>query len=665
MAPRDNQMTGWSTSVIECRGGLVTNISPLQQGLTATGTARNLVNFEPSIEGGYRRIKGFSKYSDTALSMYGDVVVQGSGQSGTSLVLSNILETPSVGDTFTIDGVTGVYEIQAVSYNSTSQTASLTLTSSLASSPADKAAVTFSESGDLLVKGLVVYGAGVIAARGGNVYYGEGSSWSKINTPSYGTTVVDGAAQTGGTLNVTGLTSAPLTGDTFSVDGIELVYTVTSDSILVGSDAALSISPNLDSSPSDTASITWLSSSVSSTNGKVRFCSHQFNGVDTVIGVTSGEKPFKYDGSTFTVIEGNSDTANSEFVVEFKNHIFFGKGTLLSYSQPYDDDAFDSGSGAGTVNLPHVITGLKVFRDNLIIFSTDSIHYLSGSSSEDFQLTSISKNLGCVGEDTIQEVGGDILFLGPDGLRLLSATQNIGDFGLAVASRNIQEDMLELIDSVSSFSSVVLRGKSQYRLFGYKSTTSKSSSKGVIGVQFEDQTASGMAWSLLRGFKSYVSSSEYNSSNGQEVSVFANNDGYIYRMETANDFDGSDISASYYTPFISVTDPAFRKTIYKVHTYTDPEGAVEGNLQLRFDLAKVGKIQPPQLTLSNGGASSSSFYGSAVYGSSVYSSTPDKVFENQAIGAGFTVSFEYEFSNSYPPFSIDTIIFEYLENDRQ
>jgi hypothetical protein len=69
--------TTWSTYPIEFKGGLITNMSPLQQGINAPGSARTLKNFEPSIEGGYRRILGFTKFDSNIVPPYGNPVVHG------------------------------------------------------------------------------------------------------------------------------------------------------------------------------------------------------------------------------------------------------------------------------------------------------------------------------------------------------------------------------------------------------------------------------------------------------------------------------------------------------------------------------------------------------------------------------------------------------------
>ena len=52
----------WQTHAFEFKGGLITNLSPFQQGIQAPGSARILRNFEPSVFGGYRRIEGFEKF---------------------------------------------------------------------------------------------------------------------------------------------------------------------------------------------------------------------------------------------------------------------------------------------------------------------------------------------------------------------------------------------------------------------------------------------------------------------------------------------------------------------------------------------------------------------------------------------------------------------------
>ena len=48
------------TFVSVCSGGLVTNVDPLTQSNALSGSAIRLINMEPTLEGGYRRISGYA-----------------------------------------------------------------------------------------------------------------------------------------------------------------------------------------------------------------------------------------------------------------------------------------------------------------------------------------------------------------------------------------------------------------------------------------------------------------------------------------------------------------------------------------------------------------------------------------------------------------------------
>ncbi len=657
--------TQWQTYPVEFKGGLITNISPLQQGINSPGSARTLRNFEPSIEGGYRRIEGFNKFDSTTVPPYGMPKVQGSGQSGTTLNIANINTTPQDGDTLTIAGVTGTYTIatSGVTFSAANNSAAITLTTSLASSPADKAAITFTNTSDL-IEGLYYFNQNAVAYRNGDIFKSVGSGWTQINVPSYGTVLVNGASQTGTSLAVDGLTGTPQAGDTFTVAGIEKVYTVTSDATVSSGGSTLAINPALASSPANNAAITFLATE-RALGGVNRFTRYNFSGTPEVMVVDGTNKPYKYDGTTFTELTAApSDVDGADHVVSFKSQLFFGKGSTLSFTAPFTDNDFTAANGAGVINVTDDITGLIVFREQLVIFSRGKIHRLVGNTIADFQLQPISLDIGCIKEDTIQEVGGDIAFVGPDGIRLLSATDRIGDFGLAVASRPIQGETNQLFSSNTKFSSCVIRKKNQYRLFGYAAAISEDSSQGILGTQFADQTSQGMAWAETRGIRSYIADSVFSTNDADEVIIFANSDGYVYRMESGNSFDGSNILSSFSTPFFAMSDPRIRKTMYKLSTYIDPEGSVDGNATLKFDFDEPNKIQPTSVPIANTTATVA-FYGVSSFGTGSYGGKLISVFNNQVVGSGFVISIQYIFEGTDPPFSLDAATLEFAAHDRQ
>ena len=50
-------------------------------------------------------------------------------------------------------------------------------------------------------------------------------------------------------------------------------------------------------------------------------------------------------------------------------------------------------------------------------------------------LALLTKNIGCVSGNSIQEIGGDLIFLAPDGLRTVAGTARIDDVELSSISR--------------------------------------------------------------------------------------------------------------------------------------------------------------------------------------------------------------------------------------
>lgn len=660
--------TGWNTFPVELQGGLVTNQSRLQQGLKMPGSARRLINFEASIKGGYRRINGYSKFSSSIVPAYGDVRVQGGSQTGTTLNVANLLVTPVDGDSFTIDGVVGTYTIDTggVSYDSTEKSATLTLTTALDSSPADQASITFTDTTNE-IEGVHIFNDKVYALRDGVLWSGTGTTWTKVSTPNYGTVLVNGAAQTGTSLIVDGIDDddyPPQVGDTFTIAGVALIYTVTAAVTSTSGGATLTISPALDSSPADDAAVTFLNVDLGSAS-MARFQNFNFNGTLKMAMVDSANYPSIIDeNDNYNQVVGTTDVLGAQFVVEFKDSLFYFKDDLVTFTEPFLEGGFNTGLGAGTFRLPAASTGGIVFRDQLFCFTPRTIKVLSGTSVLDYTLVDVSKDIGCSFPDTIQEVAGDVLFMAADGFRFLGATDRIGDFAFANASNQIQDDIQDFEDEYTIFCSLVLAEKNQFRAFGYKPGRTVPSSEGFIGVQKFSQEAYSFEWSETLGIKAYRAAAGFYNQN--EVAVHVRNSGYVYQQEQGTDFDGSNINASFYTPWYVMDDPNMRKTHYKLQTYIDPEGPFSGTVTPRLNFAQSDVIQAPQEDFDTGGAAFS-LYGGATYGVSTYAggTPPKSLIVTNVVGSFNAVSYQYEFDGTDDCFIIDTLTVDYKLNDKR
>lgn len=512
--------TQWQTFPIEFRGGLISNLSPLQQGTNAVGSATLLQNFEVNKEGGYSKIKGYEKFSNTT--------VLGSGP----------------------------------------------------------------------ILGLKVVSSGrVVAARKNtsNVtewYYGTGTTW-------------------------TSMASGPLLG------------------------------------------------------GRARHTSFNLDGDNRVVFVDGVNYPAVYNTSvntlTYMTSANSTDVQGAEHVAFYKGTAFYSKGNNLYFTAPLTIDDFSSAAGAGAINVTHDITGLVIFRDQLIIFTTNTIQRLTGNTAADFNMAPITDRIGCINGDTIQEVGGDIMYLAPDGIRLLSATDRIGDFGLDIASSVIEKDAKTFLNNVSDFSSLLLRGKAQYRIFSYVESEQRATAKGLIATKLAAQGAGSIAWSTSFGIKVFISDSGY--SGNTETACFANEDGYIYVLDTGSSFDGQPIEAQYESPYMPMGDPQIRKTLYKMALYAEPTGGMDLSLNIKYDFGtgtNTGVIQPPTQGITSTGTAVFLFGGTgSVFGTATYGGELDTVYDTNIIGSGKTVAIRLEDNSTNPSFTLDTAVLEYKTNDRQ
>lgn len=410
---------------------------------------------------------------------------------------------------------------------------------------------------------------------------------------------------------------------------------------------------------------TWteILTAVNTAGSKIDFDFFNFDGTERVVVVDGAEDPAFYDidSGLMTYDTAATDSTGSHIVRVFKNHIFFANGPLLVFTAPYEHLNYLPGDGAGIVNVGEDITGLIVFRDQLIIFCTDSIHRLTGNTSTDFILSPITNKTGCLSQWSVQEVGGDIMYLGPDGVRWLSATERNNDFGLERASYKIQDKALDMIRSNAGYSSVVVRSKNQYRIFNYIESTSKDLSEGLIATKFSDQGASDISWGRIVGMKVYSAHSRQYPD--REIIVFSSDDGFVYSMESGNSFDGGDINAVFETPYMPINDPRIRKTFYKHSLYIKTQGLFSFDVNVRYDYNPSGSIQPPPFSF--GSNTGPAIWGQSVWGHFVYSRAVSDTFINQIVGSGFVVALRYEDTSTNPPFTLDYVILEYGTNERR
>jgi len=401
------------------------------------------------------------------------------------------------------------------------------------------------------------------------------------------------------------------------------------------------------------------------------FRKFNFDGTDNIV-ICSGTSTPRIVDSSYTVTNVNATgSANFKYVEVFKNHIFFSGDSSnpqsIKFMSPFGTNDFTTGNGGGEIRVDSPVVGLKVFRDNLFIFCNDEIFKIVGTSSADFQLQPVTRKIGCLDGRSIQEFGGDVIFLAPDGLRTIAGTDRIGDVELGTISKQIQE----IIDKITThnINALVIRNKSQYRLFYPTSADqSENAAKGLICViKGQPEGGAGFEYSEIIGLKTSSADSDFIS--GNETIISGGYDGYIYQQESGSSFTRASttktIDAFYRTPDMTMGDPGIRKSMQRVIWNYENEGDVSANFKVRYDFDSPQVPQPDAYTLSTGAGIAVYGLAASTYGTAVYGSSGANLVRQSVEGSGSTVALRVEDFSSNLPISFKGYQLEFIPGGRR
>jgi hypothetical protein len=394
---------------------------------------------------------------------------------------------------------------------------------------------------------------------------------------------------------------------------------------------------------------------------KYHFERYNFDGNEKIICVDGVNAPVIFNTSMTAADVSDSSVTGATVVAAYRNHMFYGgKSTTpqeVVFSEPFDEDGFNSGQGAGSIKVDDTVVALKVFRDSLFIFCENRIFKLTGSSSSDFSVQPVTRNIGCINSFTVQEFAGDLIFLGPDGLRTVAATARIGDTELGTISKNIQTVFDENISDAGSFDSVVIPDKTQYRIFFTKDGQGQTLSKGAICVLKKEA----FEFSETRGIQ--VACTDTFVESGNVIVLHGDTTGFIQRQESGNDFDGTAILGRYRSPDMSFGDTGIRKHMQRVIINYKPEADIDADLILRYDNEDTDSARPANYPLDT--ANVAAQYGSATYSTEgsatqfVYGGPTQPLVRQPVEGSGFSVALKVEDGGTTAPYSLKGFQLEY------
>ena len=528
---------------VACAGGLVKSANSIDL-LRTPGVARELRNFEVSIEGGYRRINGYEKFGGAS-----------------------------------------------------------------ATQPTGSASQIF---------GTMPYGDGVVVCVGNGIYFSQdGITWLQINR-----------------LSATG-------GDNYT--------TFTGKALSVRTGQGQATFAMFEAAGMDYGQI------FIADNSTKDIFSFRMEGTGALSTRTFYTEEISPNGSSTAV----------KFITAHDHHLIAagldGEETTVYYSVYNDPNNF-TGVGAGSISISDKIVGIRGFREDLIVFCENSLHKLVNINDlTNIRIDPIAENVGCLSGYSIQEIGGDLVFLAPDGLRTVAGTARIGDVELGTVSKAIQPLLNDLARNVDSYviTSMVHRDKSQYRLFYTDTTLDENQQRGIIGTL----RPNGFEWSETRGIEVTAIGTGFNEV-GIEEHFHGSDTGYIYVHDAGNSFDGSNILARFGTPDYDYGDLGTLKTLHYLKVSASSEGVVNPDVQVRFDYGSTDTPQPPNL-FDLGTIDPPSLFGDAIFGTNVFGGAENPLIRIPLQGSGYSNNFTIISDDVKAPYTINGFYIDFIPSGRR
>lgn len=413
---------------------------------------------------------------------------------------------------------------------------------------------------------------------------------------------------------------------------------------------------------------------LANTPGDVLSTRYNWSSTDNIIIADGANAPIHYDGTTLTpMISGNTvngtvinaNTASNIFaaqsVQEFHQHMFFNVGPFTRFSAPNTEGVVDGTGGSGEFITGSEKLGMAPWREQLFLFGNDRIGRVIGQNATDFIYDNVTNRVGVVDPRTIQEMNSDIYYLAFDGVRTISGTVKNETLELGSTTRSIPEtiESLTFRRTGREVHALAIRDTSQYRLFVGNVALEDFEGEGLLGgIRLNSQGGLNLEWFKLRGINASCSDSGLFLT--EEFVIHGGFDGYVYRQEIGNSFDGANINAFLRFPYWTIETPEIRKVMYKAKIYLQANSVIDPTLGWNFNYNISSLIQPPNISLGTG-AEGFSTYGDlgSTYGTATYGSDFPVNADVNLIGSGDNVSFTISSDDITTNYSVQSLTIEY------
>lgn len=295
--------------------------------------------------------------------------------------------------------------------------------------------------------------------------------------------------------------------------------------------------------------------------------------LDNLYATNGVDAPWKWDGdpnNDATLMTLPTNITIPKYIKLFNSYTFLADSYLASVGDRERSRLNWSVVGTGDTwldqdfayinrNDGQEITGLEVLGDRLVIFKSRSIWigFFNGDVDVPFQFQKTQSHVGCVSGYSIQPVMNGLMFMGEDGVYFFDGNQS-------------QKLSHRINETIYAGNAVAMKNTvSMYQRFKQRtwfSQTSGGQNEADSVITFDDYNN---AFSRYNGMHPSAMCMAY--SSGQEIPIFGDYDGWIYRADTGlDDYPAKTktaIDAYYYTKWFDYDDLVNSKGLVQLDVY--------------------------------------------------------------------------------------------------
>ena len=645
------------------------------------GVARDSLNYECNVTGGYTRIAGYERfdghpspstasYAILAVTMSAAVTIGATINGQTSGFTGVLIATPT--GQLVLTAVTGAFtngenlrvgvSVIAVCNSTIGQSSTVSLAAAYSALAANSYRAAISRpAGSGPVRGVVQFGSNVYAFRnnaGGtavDIWKSSAAGW--VAVPLYKTvsftlgaaaTPADGEVLTQGGVTATVKRVCKQSGAwTGSAVG-KFVITAPAGGNFAAGAATLSGGATVTLGGIQTA-ITL------APNGHFEFVDGNFGGAAAgaarIYGCDGVNKAFEFNGDVLAPITTGMPSDAPKHIAVFKNHLFLAFDASLQNSGIGEPFAWTALLGSGETSAGERITNLLLLPGNqsggaLLVQTRNNTLILYGSSTANFSLVTYNNGIGAI-DYTAANMAG-VYSLDDRGVMGLNATLAYGNFEQAALSANIRPFIMS--NRAYAIASCVNRERSQYRLFfsngyGLYNTIVNDKYIGAMPVYFPDPVF--CVW-------------EGEDAGGNEVTYYGSTDGYVHQMDVGTSFDGVAINHFITLNYDAIRGPRILKRYRKASA--EITGSTYAPISVSYSLGYGSPDIAPQVTASYASNFTSSQWDTGLLWDSglVWDGRSLSPSEIELMGTAENISMTFAGNNDYTgQFTINSLIIHY------